>query len=77
MQAYQEIARKLKLSGHEDPQADPCRLVLDWLEEEVEEEWLMIWDNADDGDLFLRDMVAERDGSGLPASDRLPPKTAR
>lgn len=54
MQAYQDIARKLRLPGCEDSNIDPCELVSNWLDEDDGSGWLMILDNADSADLFFR-----------------------
>ncbi len=37
----------------DDPDADVCELVSDWLNEDDSGEWLMILDNADNKDLFF------------------------
>ena len=52
-QAYQEIARHLKLDGYNDPKVDTGHLVYEWLNAENHAEWLMIVDNADDANLFM------------------------
>ena len=46
--AYQEIARTLKLPGHDDPQTNSPQLLSDWLSNEENGSWLMVLDNADD-----------------------------
>ncbi|KAK5096475.1 hypothetical protein LTR70_001649 [Exophiala xenobiotica] len=64
VQEYQAISRRLRLEGYDDPKVDQCQLVLDWLEEDQEEEeveqvgnlnrddqrkqWLIVLDNLDD-----------------------------
>ena len=52
MQAYHDIARRLKLPICDDPKTDICELVSRWLDEE-DGHWLMIVDNADNADLFF------------------------
>lgn len=52
-QAYQEIARHLKLDGYDDPKVDTGHLVYEWLNGENDAEWLMIVDNADDANVFM------------------------
>jgi hypothetical protein len=52
-QAYKDIARKIKLPRVDDPDADVCELVSDWLSEDDSGQWLMILDNADNPDLFF------------------------
>jgi hypothetical protein len=47
-QAYNSIARKLNLPGHEGPKVDTLRLVYEWLSDEDHGAWLMVLDNADD-----------------------------
>ncbi len=58
MQAYRDIAQTLKLSGCNDSKIDPCGLVFKWLNEDDSGDWLLILDNADDADLFLRSDVS-------------------
>ena len=54
MQAYQDVARKLKLPGCDDLDVNPCELVFKWLDEDGGSGWLMIFDNADNADIFSR-----------------------
>lgn len=51
-QAYKDIAAKVELPERNDPKADILRLVYNWLCDERNGRWLMIWDNADDSDVF-------------------------
>ena len=60
LQAFQEIARSLKLPGCDDPRTDPCDLVSQWLKED-DHCWLMILDNADNAELFFPS--ADQDGT--------------
>jgi tetratricopeptide (TPR) repeat protein len=75
-QAYQDIARRLRLSRHDDPAVDVRELVLNWLNEE-DAQWLMILDNADNPELFFSSNGTEqspKDSSVLekPLTDFLP-----
>ncbi|KAJ0136482.1 Sterol 3-beta-glucosyltransferase UGT80B1 [Fusarium oxysporum f. sp. albedinis] len=51
-EAYRAIAERLQLPMRNDPDIDVLRLVRDWLQTEEAGSWLMIWDNADDVNLF-------------------------
>jgi tetratricopeptide (TPR) repeat protein len=72
VQAYQDIARQLKLPGSEDAQLDTCQLVSNWLDEADGGGWLIIVDNADDTGLFLHDTVVETSNSPRAVVDYLP-----
>jgi hypothetical protein len=52
-QAYLALARSCWISGHEDPAADVGELVKHWLEQDENDKWLMVIDNAgnDDNDI--------------------------
>lgn len=52
VQAYQDIARKLRLPGCEDSNVNSCELVARWLDEDDSSGWLMILDSADNADMF-------------------------
>jgi hypothetical protein len=67
VQAYQNIARRLKLPGSEDPLWDTCQLVSHWLDEPDSGGWLMILDNADDTGLFLHSTVVQDTSSSARA----------
>jgi Cdc6-like AAA superfamily ATPase len=47
-QAYVNIARQLGITGCEDMQADVKRLVKNYLSKESAGQWLLVFDNADD-----------------------------
>lgn len=51
-EGYREIARILRINGASDKDADVFGLVYDWLRNEANATWLMIFDNADDKDVF-------------------------
>ena len=50
-QSYLEIGRQLRISGVEDKQADIKKLVQTFLSQEKANQWLLIFDNADDIDM--------------------------
>lgn len=52
-QAYRDIARRLKLTGWNDPAVDTLRSVVEWFNEAENGPWLMVLDNADDLDMFF------------------------
>src|SRR5947199_154886 len=52
-QAYNDIAKKLNLPGHEDPKVNILQLVYEWLSNEDHNTWLMVLDNADDIETFF------------------------
>ena len=62
-EAYQEIARKARLFGAEDPKVDQLQLVKRWLEGEDSGNWMMIIDNADDEKLFFGEDEGHAGGS--------------
>ncbi len=57
-EAYRDIARRLEITGWNDPSVDTLRLVSGWFNEADDETWLMVLDNADDLDLFFTRPVA-------------------
>jgi len=50
--AYRDIAAKLQLPQHADPNADTLGLVCDWLCDEENGRWMMVLDNVDDVQIF-------------------------
>ena len=65
-QGYRELARQLKLPGHDNTQVDTCKLVSDWLnEDDGDTQWLFVLDNADDADDWTRTLsnVVGADGN--------------
>jgi tetratricopeptide (TPR) repeat protein len=50
--SYQEIAERMQLPGHKDPEQDINNLVYNWLRNEGNGPWLMVLDNADDAGIF-------------------------
>ena len=71
-QAYQDIARRLKLPGWDDPSIDTLRLVSEWLTDGNHDGWLMILDNADDEDVFFN-LQSNVDRYSTPLISYLPP----
>ena len=51
-EAYQGIADRLQLPGRQDANVDVLRLVSNWLCDEANGSWLMVVDNADNGEVF-------------------------
>ena len=75
MQAYQDIARKLRLPGFEDSKINLCDLVRDWFDENDDSEWLVILDSADNADIFWGangDTCAEVNPNERPLIDYIP-----
>ena len=64
-QAYFEIAQQLNIPGLEDKKGDISELVQRYLSQESAGQWLLVVDNADDLDMWLR----KTDGN--PTSTRL------
>ena len=52
-QSYRSIANLAKLPGADEPKTEILSLVFRWLEYEIDEDWLMIVDNADDPAIFF------------------------
>ena len=50
--AFDEIAKQVKIPGHQDPGADTPRLVKEWLESDASGQWLLVVDNVDDTELL-------------------------
>ncbi|KAJ9610503.1 hypothetical protein H2200_005280 [Cladophialophora chaetospira] len=53
----QEIARRLRLPGSNDPSKDMYRSLARWLEDEVNGPWLLIIDGADDDMVLGQDLL--------------------
>ena len=53
VEACQKLLQLLHIPGSKDSNVDPCDLLAQWLEDEENGPWLLILDNADDGDLIL------------------------
>ena len=52
--AYHEVANALKVPGYGDLQRNPLQLLSDWLSDRKSGPWLMILDNADDAEVWIR-----------------------
>ena len=50
--AFDDIAKKVDIPGHQDPGADTLQLVKKWLESDASGRWLLIVDNLDDIELL-------------------------
>ena len=71
-QAYREVARQLKIPGSDEDKADAKKLVQDYLSKESAGRWLLVFDNADDVNMWI---TVSRSGSGhlidcLPRSEQ-------
>ena len=71
VQAYRDIARKLRLPGCEDSDVNPCELVSKWFDEDDSSGWLMILDNADNAHLFFRSTDLNTSSAGTDPLQRL------
>ena len=73
-QAYLEIGRQLRISGLEQEQGDVKKLVQRYLSDESAGRWLLIFDNADDIDMWINRDGAKDASPGLinclPQSNR-------
>jgi hypothetical protein len=72
-QAYLEAGRQLGISGLEEERADVKKLVQDHLSQESAGRWLLIFDNADDMDMWMKD--GHEDGS--PALKNFLPRSSQ
>ncbi|MDI1491249.1 MAG: hypothetical protein OHK93_002457 [Ramalina farinacea] len=59
-QDFWKIADLVQIPGRDDPQADILALVHSWLHDPGNGEWLIIIDNADDDQIFLKSEVASQ-----------------
>ncbi|EDO03145.1 hypothetical protein SS1G_05625 [Sclerotinia sclerotiorum 1980 UF-70] len=71
-QAYREVARQLKIPGSDEDKADAKKLVQNYLSKESVGRWLLVFDNADDVNMWI---TVSRSGSGrlidcLPRSEQ-------
>lgn len=69
-QAYLEIGRQLQIPGLKEEQADVKKLVQDYLSGESAGRWLLIFDNADDMNMWIGSAVNRDVSHGL--IDNLP-----
>lgn len=72
--SYRKIARLLDLPGRDDKEVDIIRLVRDHLSEDSSNAWLIILDNADDHNLWLKSAVTSdsSEKSSCPLIEYLP-----
>jgi Cdc6-like AAA superfamily ATPase len=73
-QAYLDVARQLSIAGCEEEQADVKRLVQGYLSKESAGQWLLVFDNADDINMWIVE-AGSKPGSGrlieyLPRSNQ-------
>ena len=54
-EGYKEIASRCGIPGRDDMKSDLMQLVRNWLESNSKCSWMMIVDNVDDANLFLRE----------------------
>ncbi|PQE21863.1 hypothetical protein CJF31_00007706 [Rutstroemia sp. NJR-2017a BVV2] len=69
---YREVARQLKIPGSDEDEADAKKLVQDYLSKESAGRWLLVFDNADDVNMWI---TVSTSGSGrlidyLPRSEQ-------
>ena len=53
-QSFQTIADQAEIPSWTNPKANIFKLVHDWLRDERKGKWVLILDNVDDADFFLR-----------------------
>jgi GTPase SAR1 family protein len=71
-QSYLDVARQLRIPGWEADQVDVKRLVQEYLSKESAGQWLLVFDNADDIDMWI-DRPGEESGrlkEYLPSSHK-------
>jgi tetratricopeptide (TPR) repeat protein len=73
-QAYRDVAKQLRVPGWEDEKADPKRLVQLHLSKESTGRWLLLFDNADDIDMWIAKAGsdAQHEAGSYPLIDYLP-----
>ena len=73
-QAYLEAGQRLGISGIKEERADVKKLVQDHLNQESAGRWLLIFDNADDIDMWIK---KDGDGNGPPALKGYLPRSSQ
>lgn len=63
---------KLDLSGRDDPKVNILQLVSRWLSNDIREPWLLVFDNADDRELFWQNPLPSGDARTPPLLHYLP-----
>src|SRR5690606_33646731 len=71
-QAYIDVASRLGLSAAGEKEADVKKLVKDYLSKESAGQWLLIFDNADDLDMWTKKSDKEGEQQALSLIDYLP-----
>ncbi|KAF2253361.1 HET-domain-containing protein [Trematosphaeria pertusa] len=72
-QSYLDVSRQLGIPGGEDDKADVKRLVQAHLSKESTGQWLLVFDNADDLDMWIPKTAGQQPGHGpRPLVDYLP-----
>lgn len=71
-QAYQDIAERLELPGHDDPRSDVLKLVSDWLCNDTNGEWVMVLDDVHTTDIFSHGSDESQDREIMPLSAYVP-----
>jgi Cdc6-like AAA superfamily ATPase len=73
-QAYLNVAQQLKIPGCEGEKANVRRLVQNYLSTETAGQWLLVFDNADDIDMWIDNLKSEQKSERLinylPKSDQ-------
>jgi tetratricopeptide (TPR) repeat protein len=64
-QGYRNVAQRLGLPGWEDEKADAKKLVQEHLSKAEAGQWLLVFDNADDMDMWITNPGSEQDFGGL------------
>ncbi|KAI9763277.1 MAG: hypothetical protein M1839_006524, partial [Geoglossum umbratile] len=64
-QAYLEVVKQLQISGVEEEQADVKKLLQRHLSQESADQWLLIFDNADDVDMWIHNPASQNQSLGL------------
>ena len=64
LQAYLTVAQQLNLPGRDEEGVDVKRLVQNYLSDESAGQWLLVFDNADDMDMWMSKPVSEQKTPG-------------
>ena len=67
-QAYLDVARQLSIGGYEEDKADVKSFVQGYLSKEGAERWLLVFDNAEDIDMWIAEAGSGRLIEYLPRS---------
>lgn len=54
---WSQMARKIEIPSFDRPEADILHLVKDYVSDEAHGPWLLVLDNADDGDVFFKSQI--------------------